>query len=386
MKRRVLDIIRCPIYSGKLDLLVFESKKIELSSEYIKRIEDIGLNKNEFDEEILAGALINKEKMIYYPIINGVPRMLTYNCGIFNQFTAKYKKQIAEKLSNYSLPNNTPPVGEETVIRSFSNEWVNYDWNEETYWKTDSKLMYKSFRIMLDLDNKPVLNKTVLEVGIGIGGIANYMAEQEGCELFGIDLGYAVDAAYKNFNNNPFFHIIQASAFNMPFENSSFDYIYSQGVLHHSSDPKICFNNVAKLCKTNGFFYVWLYSTVSENRNLFRKFLMLAEKTFRPLVWRLPSFLQSIILFPVAILYIIHQNFLQNPKDNRLIKYTYREALHAARDRFTPRYAFRYSEEEIVNWYKEAGFINLLPSSKRKYPDFLIPDFYIATVVIGQKS
>jgi hypothetical protein len=69
-----------------------------------------------------------------------------------------------------------------------------------------------------------------------------------------------------------------------------------------------------------------------------------------------------------------------------LVKYSWREAFHAARDQFTPRYAFRFSDDEIIKWFEEAKFVNIQPCSKSSHPDFLIEDFYLATAVIGKKA
>lgn len=380
-----MDFLVCPIDKTKLDIVIWEEENNLLSEIDKERIRNLKSNELLYNKEIISGVLLNHRSKIYYPIINGIPRMLTYNSGIFDDFTDTFKERIKNELKGYNPPSLIPPVGEESVIRSFSREWLNYDYNQQKYWKVDSENIFKSMRYMLDIDNKPIKNKTVLEVGIGIGGIANYFSNVENCELTGIDLSYAVDAAYKNFKHNLFFHIVQASAFSLPFREYSFDYVYSQGVLHHSSDPKKCFFEVSKTVKKDGHFYVWLYSTISEKRNLLRRIFMTIENIFRPVIWPLPRFIQDIVLLPIAALYILHQNILKS-NSKYLVKYSWREAFHAARDRFTPRYAFRFSEDEIIKWYEEAKFINIKPCNKSSHPEFLIEDFYLATVVIGQKA
>lgn len=385
MKERLLDFLVCPIDKTKLQLIIWEEKENNLTDADLSKIKRFNDNIEIYRREIITGALLNTRRKIYYPIINGIPRMLTYKSGIFNNFIKKYKTKIQNELSDFAPPNFQIPEGEKSVIKSFSNEWLNYEWNEETYWKVNSEKIYKSMRYMLDLDRKPIKDKLVLEVGIGIGGIGNYFSSKEGCELFGIDLSYAVDSAFSNFNLNPCFHIIQASAFALPFKSEVFDYVYSQGVLHHSSDPKKCFDNVATSVKKDGYFYVWLYSTMSEKRDLLRRIIMTMEEVLRPLIWPLPNFIQNIILIPIALLYLLHQNIIKS-KNSNLSKYSWREAIHAARDRFTPRYAFRYSEKEIIHWYKNASFCEIQGCKKTNNPDYLIEDFYLATAIIGKKA
>ena len=386
MKLRLMDFLVCPISKSSLELLIWDEKQNVLNQQLINKINEMGLDRISFETEIINGVLLNTKEKIYYPIYNGVPRMLTYQCGVFVDFYKKFQAKIENELSEYSLPSIQPPVGEESVIKSFSKEWLEYNWDPDKYWKIDSEHMYQSMRFMLDLENISVKQKQVLEVGIGIGGIANSISSKENCELIGIDLSYAVDAAYQNFQNNLFFHIVQASAFRLPFNENTFDYVYSQGVLHHSSDPKQCFFNVGKLTKKSGYFYVWLYNDSSENRNILRRSIMILEKSMRPVIWPLPEFLQNIFLAPLALLYIFHQNIIETRKDKKIVKYAFREALHAARDRFTPRYAFRYSEEEVAKWYNSAGFNNLKILSKKPTKGYFIEELKRATAIIGQKK
>lgn len=386
MRLRLLDYLVCPITKSQLKIMIWEEKSNDISELSLTRIENLKQSKELFEREIITGVLLNEKEKFYYPIYQGVPRLLTYDCGVFDDFKKVYSSRIEKELNGYSTPTLTPPLGENSVIRSFSKEWLNYDWDPEKYWRMNSTVMYEAMRFMLDLENKSIINKSVLEIGIGIGGLANSFATQENCELVGVDLGYAVDGAYKNFNNNLFFHIVQASAFRLPFNEYIFDYVYSHGVLHHSSDPKQCFTNVSKLTKLNGFLYVWLYSDTSENRNLLRRLIMVMEKVLRPIIWPLPSVIQNIVLFPLSILYIIHQNYILVRKDSDMVKFSWREAYHAARDRFTPKYAFRYSEKELSDWFISAGYSNLLYSSKRQPPNYVTGEFCLATAIIGQKK
>ena len=386
MRSRLLDFLVCPVTKTPLKLIIWEKTENKMDENALNKITNLDISKELFDTEIINGILINESEKIYYPIYNGVPRMLTYSCGVFEEFNEKFKDKLEKEFKGYSTPDLEPAIGEKSVIRSFSTEWLEYDWKPEKYWRVSSEVMYKAIRFMLDLGNKKIQNKSVLEVGIGIGGIANSISNEESCELIGMDLSYAVDAAYKNFEQNLFFHIVQASAFKLPFNDNIFDYVYSHGVLHHSSDPKTCFLNVSKLVKSKGYLYVWLYSDTSENRNLLRRSLMILEKVLRPIIWPMPQAIQNIALFPLALLYIVHQNLIQALQDSDMVKFSFREAFHAARDRFTPRYAFRYSERELAEWFSSAGYNNLLLSSKRNPPNRVIYEFCLATAIIGQKK
>jgi SAM-dependent methyltransferase len=308
--------------------------------------------------------------------------MLVFETSATREFVKIYGKRLASELPDCKLPHETPMPGEESVLRTFSSEWLNYDWDGQAYWAFRPDIVFKSMNFMLDLARRPVNDKLVLEVGIGIGGIADYMAREEGCELVGIDLSYAVDSAYRHFGRQPFLHIVQASAFAPPFRHNIFDLVYSQGVLHHTFSTERAFEQISKLPKMGGRLYVWIYSHYDEQRTLTRRALMLAERIIRPICWRLPETLQTAALLPLIPLYLAYQK-LQARRRSGYVKFGWREAVHAARDRFTPRYVSRHTEDEVCDWFHRAGYGELQRVSKRDHPDFVPVPFVCATAVDG---
>jgi SAM-dependent methyltransferase len=234
----------------------------------------------------------------------------------------------------------------------------------------------------LDVDRNPVQGKLALEVGIGIGGVADYMARQAGCELVGIDLGYAVDVAFKHFGDNPFLHIVQASVFAPPFRPETFDFVYSWGVIHHTYSTRAAFDVLSQLPKQQGRLYIWVYSPQDESRTLIRRGMMAMEQVVRPVVWRLPEKLQSVALSPFVPLYMAHQ-WWQSLRHPGVVRYGVREAMHAARDRFTPKFVHRHTEEEVCSWYQAAGYDQLNCGSQREQPDYVPVALLACTGVSG---
>ena len=386
MKMRLLDLLVCPIDKSKLELFEWESSSVELSTEEVSRAESLGLDPEMIAREIKTGVLVNQARKIFYPIHNGIPRLLIFPTGVAKEFLQKNNKRIAQELVGYTTPNQTVMTGEETVLRTFSSEWVNFGWDGKSYWGIEPDVIYKSMRWLLKLEENPIQNKTVLEVGIGVGGIADYMARKEGCELVGMDLSYAVDSAYEHFWKNRFLHIIQASAFAPPFKSNTFDLVYSQGVIHHTPSTKDAFNSICNLPKPKGRLYIWVYNPLDEERNLIRRMTMVLENILRPLCWRLPERLQSLVLLPIIPLYLIHQNFIVMKKGPGFKRYGFREAMHAARDRFTPRFAFRHTEEEVKGWFNVAGYSDIQWASQRTRPDYVAEALFFATSVDGVRK
>lgn len=385
MKYYLLDHLVCPVDREELVMKIFVEKEAGLSDKDISRIKEINLPVEKFRMEVLYGVLINNRLKYLYPVYAGVPRLLVLDHPLITNFNTVYGNELKEWLDKgYKFPSDNSVPGEANVLKSFSNEWTDYGYNEEVYWGQVTEIYNESLYSTLNNEAQDLKNKLVLEVGIGSGGSCNYMGEKFECNMIGVDLGYSVDVAYKNFQSNPFLHIVQASVFKLPFRKETFDFVYSHGVIHHTYDTRVAFSNLALLPKKSGRLYIWVYSPLNEKRNLKRRIIMALEILVRPWNSRLPGWLQTIVLQPIAPLYIFHQNTVYKGKSG-MAKYSWREAMHAARDRFTPRYIYRHTEEEVMSWFKAMGYENIRPLSARKLPDYGPVGFYNNTGVEGFK-
>jgi hypothetical protein len=68
--------------------------------------------------------------------------------------------------------------GGETVLRTFSSEWLNYDWDGQAYWNYTSEVIYKGMDFMLDLVHRGWIRgskgyDSLSENGIGTLGCAS---------------------------------------------------------------------------------------------------------------------------------------------------------------------------------------------------------------------
>ncbi len=345
----------------------------------------MGLDAALFERIVTSGLLVNHRLKVYYPIVRGVPRLLVFPSAVVRQFAEKHRQRLENELPGYSPSSEAGEPGEEAVLRSFSREWLNYDWDERAYWGQSADDLYRSMAFALDLEGKDLRDRLVLEVGIGIGGIADHLSRSLECEVVGIDLSYAVDAAHRNFKENPLFHIVQASAFAPPFAGGSFDYVFSQGVLHHTYSTEAAFHAITKLPRDGGRLYVWLYSHRDEARTLKRRVLFGVERVLRPVYSRLPEPLQTIALAPWAPLYIGHQ-WLAARGNDQLATYSWREAMHAARDRWTPRFVHRHADEEVAGWFDAAGYDGLTYISRRPAPEYVPESFTAAVGIEGERK
>jgi SAM-dependent methyltransferase len=287
-----------------------------------------------------------------YPVSRGLPILLPYRTEIHETFAKRSAREL-EKFRGYRFASETPAPGEREVCRSFSQEWLAYQYDgvlwEVSYEDNRRRLVAE---IGLEADSWKVL--TFLEVGCGIG-VTTFQAQQlSGGDAVGMDLSLAVLRATYQFRTNPFLHFVQASAFAPPFEPSSFDIVYSRGVLHHTWSTRRAFLSVAPLCRAGGRIYLWVYGPGSISASLARLGAYAAEALLRPVLSRAPASLATVALTPIAAGYIAF-NALRRWHQRDVQPYTFDRALHAARDRFTPRYAYRQSADEVTAWFREAG-------------------------------
>jgi hypothetical protein len=86
---------------------------------------------------------------------------------------------------------------------------------------------------------------------------------------------------------------------------------------------------------------------------------------------------------PIVPFYLVRQNLFRDRRKPGFIRYGPREAIHAARDRFTPRYAHRHSDDEVSGWFREAGYAQLQCVSEQEHESFVPPMYVVGVGVQG---
>ena len=138
-------------------------------------------------------------------------------------------------------------------------------------------------------------NKDVLEVGCGTGQLANYFAIGSNNRVVGLDPTIeSIELAAKFSNQNDIKNIsyVNADIFDDVLNDEFFDFIWCNGVLHHTKDPYGAFKVLIKSLKKRGYVLIGLYNKIGRIRTLVRKlfykilgkkFLMLVDPTLRNL-------------------------------------------------------------------------------------------------------
>ena len=144
-------------------------------------------------------------------------------------------------------------------------------------------------------DFKKQSNKKVLEIGVGLGA-DHQMFAQNGAILSGCDLTKrAIEMTTSRFQLFGLkSDLIVADAENLPYENESFDMVYSWGVIHHSPDTPKAVSEIYRVLKPGGSAKVMIYHKNSMvGYMLWLRYGLLKFKPFCGLNYIYSNFLES---------------------------------------------------------------------------------------------
>lgn len=242
-------------------------------------------------------------------------------------------------------------VGAEEYAHTFG-----YQWNRFARTQLDSAngttQSRDAFVQKTGLSVESLRGKTILDVGCGMGRYAEVVAAS-GARVVGIDLSSAVEAAADNLSRFENAAVVQADVFSLPFAPASFDLIYSIGVLHHTPDTRSAFLGLPRFVKSGGEIAVWLYYPGL-------RWYLLMSRLYRLVTTRLPKErLLGLcrIADPLGALE-------RRGKVGKLLNWFFPVSGHAdpqwrildTFDWYSPRYQWTHSDEEVEEWFREAGF------------------------------
>lgn len=118
-------------------------------------------------------------------------------------------------------------------------------------------------------------NQTILEIGCGTGQLANLLGLSNH-SIVGVDLSLASLKLAQAFKKSQFINptnFIQMDIFKPCFIPASFDITLSNGVLHHTPDPKTAFANMVNLTKPGGLVILGLYNPFGRAFTNIRRYL-----------------------------------------------------------------------------------------------------------------
>lgn len=267
------------------------------------------------------------------------------------------------------------------TIESFGEEWKKfYQFNESEIKKSGDQYF--------DIINPDMLNNAyVLDVGGGTGRWSKYLIDHFNPKFIEIlepsDAIYSAEKLLKDYKN---VRLINSSVGNIPFEDETFDFVMSVGVLHHIPNTEAGIIDCVKKLKKGGHFYVYLYYNL-DNKGLVFKLLFALTDFIRKIVSSLPQkakelvcdFLAIVAYYPVILIgrFIKFFGFKSLAASLPLSSYQDKSWFiirSNALDRFGTNLEQRFSKEQIISMLKKAGLSGIVVGEK-------IPFYH----VIGRK-
>jgi len=138
--------------------------------------------------------------------------------------------------------------------------------SERDYYESHSRARYELEPYLPDFARFPEgKGKDVLEIGVGMGADHVEWAKSQPRSLTGIDLTpRAVEHTRKRLAIDGLRSEIRVGdAEKLPFDDSSFDLVYSWGVLHHSPNTSDTVNEVFRVLRPNGIARIMIYHKYS---------------------------------------------------------------------------------------------------------------------------
>jgi ubiquinone/menaquinone biosynthesis C-methylase UbiE len=113
-----------------------------------------------------------------------------------------------------------------------------------------------------DITHHDIEGKRCLDAGCGGGRASILLLDMGAAEVVGVDLSarnVATCTRIARERGHANAHFRQCNLLDLPFEDASFDVVFSNGVLHHTQDPDQALWEVARVLRTGGRFWLYLY-------------------------------------------------------------------------------------------------------------------------------
>ncbi len=252
---------------------------------------------------------------------------------------------------------------------NFGFQWNKFQKTQIDRERNNSEI--SKVRFFSETDWDPVLLKEcdLLEVGCGAGRFSQVVLSSTDANLYSIDFSNAVDANYKN--NSKYgerINIFQASIYEMPFEDNSFDKVFCLGVLQHTPNFKKSIKSLAGKVKDGGELVVDFYPVSGWWTKINAKYILrpwlkrIEHKKLLSLIEKNVDWLIALYFFNQKLgLGKIFNRFLPIPDisstipDNLSSDELRNWVILDTFDMFSPEYDNPQTIEQVKKWVEGAG-------------------------------
>lgn len=132
-----------------------------------------------------------------------------------------------------------------------------------TKYRTREDLVKRASWWAHKLDAEIPYDADVVDIGCGTGQLANFLG-LKGRRVLGVDYSQqslALATALRDKFNLKTVRFQRENVLELSLPDASFDYVFCNGVLHHTSDPYRGFRHMVRVCRPGGYLVVGLYNT-----------------------------------------------------------------------------------------------------------------------------
>lgn len=184
------------------------------------------------DGEYLSGSLHCLGCGHEYAIASGVPRMVV---------TSQEEGGAAETFGFEWRKHGEKEMEGNTVFGRTQQEDVSY------------------FLEATRMSPEQVRGAVILDAGCGSAQLTEGIGHMQAGAVFGVDVNTAIDFPFRRCRKLSNVHIVQADIAALPFRAGQFDLVWSNGVVHHTPNPRQAFESLAGRVRARGRLYVWVY-------------------------------------------------------------------------------------------------------------------------------
>lgn len=310
MRAVLLDLLACPHCHGRLQCRVSSTAA---------------------GGDVLAGDLACERCRGSYPIDRGIPRFVPSD-NYASSFGYQWNRFRREQIDAF----NGTHLSERR-------------WRTETGWEGDW-----------------LNGKWVLDAGCGAGRFLEVVSRSGGCDVVGVDMSNAVDAAREMLAGRANVHLVQASIFELPFRPGAFDGVYCIGVIQHTPDPPRAIHSLAAVVRPGGRLALTMYE--------WKRFTKWHSKYwFRPMTRRMrPERLLALITAAMPVAFAVTEVLFRLPIAARLfraimpvanyvdfkelsLRQRYQWAIMDTFDMFAPAYDSPQRQADVVEMLTKSG-------------------------------
>lgn len=160
------------------------------------------------------------------------------------------------------------------------------------------------FHLMRTALGAPPPAGIVLDAGAGEGIDLASVGLTAGCRAVGVELSPGgIRATAARIASVPRSRLVQGSILSMPFRADVFDYAYSYGVVHHTTDPEGAVREIVRALKPGGDLLVYVYEDFEQRGLHWRLALMMVNAVRRPISAMSPAGIRRVCAILAPLVY-----------------------------------------------------------------------------------